>query len=124
MSDQPQHAPVILVTEDEPMVRIVAVETLQDAGYAVCEARDGVEALELLEKTHIDLLVTDIQMPRMNGYQLAEAARVCWPDLKILLVTGYAREGIPASITGAGLRTLQKPYDLDHLCAIAAELLV
>jgi len=125
MSDsiQSTRAPTILVTEDEPMVRIVVVETLQDAGYNVREASDGVEALEILEASQIDLLITDIQMPRMNGYQLAEAAMARWPNLKIVLVTGYAREGVPSAIASAGLRTLQKPFDLDRLPALMSELL-
>lgn len=116
-------APTVLVTEDEAMVRIVVVETLQDAGYNVREASDGVEALEVLESSQIDLLITDIQMPRMNGYQLAEAAMARWPNLKIVLVTGYAREGVPTAIASAGLRTLQKPFDLDRLPALMSELL-
>lgn len=116
-------APTVLVTEDEPLVRMVAVETLRDAGYNVQEAGDGVEALELLGNSGFDLLITDIQMPRMNGYQLAEAAMIRWPNLKILLVTGYARENVPASITSAGLRTLQKPFDVDRLPMLVDELL-
>jgi CheY-like chemotaxis protein len=115
--------PTVLVTEDEPLVRMVAAEALRDAGYDVREAGDGVQALEILESSNIDLLITDIQMPHMNGYQLAETAMARWPNLKILLVTGYAREGVPVSITSAGLRTLQKPYDIDCLPALAAELL-
>ena len=62
-------------------------------------------------------------MPRMNGYQLAEAAMVRWPALKILLVTGYAKETIPPVITNAGLHTLQKPFDIDRLPALVARLL-
>jgi CheY-like chemotaxis protein len=105
------------------MVRMITVETLRDAGYDVREAADGVEALEVLEASGIDLLITDIQMPRLNGYQLAEAAMTRWPNLKILLVTGYAREGVPACIATAGLRTLQKPFDIDRLPRLVAELL-
>jgi CheY-like chemotaxis protein len=121
---QPQApAPTVLVAEDEPLVRMIAVEVLRDAGYIVQEACDGVEALEVLDGAAIDLLITDIQMPRLNGYQLAEAAMARWPNLKILLVTGYARENAPASIAGAGLRSVQKPFDLDRLPILVGELL-
>jgi len=124
MSHESQsQSPTILVTEDEAMVRMLVVETLQDAGYSVREAVDGVEALEILENAGIDLLITDIQMPRMNGYQLAEAAMARWANLKILLVTGYARETVPAAIAGAGLRSLQKPFDVDRLPVLVAEML-
>ncbi|HEV2561745.1 MAG TPA: response regulator [Rhizomicrobium sp.] len=118
------HSPgTVLVTEDEPMVRAVVAETLLDAGYTVQEAGDGMEAMETLEAGSIDLLITDIQMPRMNGYQLAEAAMARWPKLKIMLMTGYAREGVPVAIASAGLPTLKKPFDLDRLPGLVSELL-
>jgi CheY-like chemotaxis protein len=115
--------PKILVAEDEGLVRIIAVEVLRDAGYDVCEAGDGREALDALEAAPVDLLITDIQMPRMNGYQLAEAALARWPGLKILLVTGYTRENEPELVRRAGLRTLQKPFDVDRLPGVVAEVL-
>ncbi len=119
----PATAATVLVTEDEPLVRMIAVETLRDAGYTVLEAGDGAEALDILAAAGVDLLITDIQMPRMNGYQLAEAAIARWPNLKILMVTGYARETVPACIASAVLRTLQKPFDIDRLPGVVAELL-
>jgi CheY-like chemotaxis protein len=116
-------APTVLVAEDESAVRMLAVEVLQDCGYAVREARDGVEALEILQADGIDLLITDIQMPRMNGHQLAATALAKWPNLKILLVTGYAHESTPAAIAAAGVRTLRKPFDIDRLPVLVGELL-
>jgi CheY-like chemotaxis protein len=113
----------VLVTEDEVLVRAIAVEVLQDAGYEVAEAGDGRQALDVLESRPFDLLITDIQMPRMNGYQLAEQALERWPGLKILLVTGYTRENEPEIVRRAQLRTLQKPFDVDRLPSIVAELL-
>ena len=113
----------VLVVEDEALVRAIASEVLKDAGYDVREAGDGREALDLLEIAPVDLLITDIQMPRMNGYQLAEAAMSRWPSLKILLVTGYTRENEPELVRRAALRTLQKPFDVDRLPGIVAELL-
>ena len=108
-------ASTILVVEDEPLVRMVVVETLRDAGYEVLEAGDGMEALEVLRKSPVDLMMTDIQMPRMNGYQLVEAAMTRWPGMKILLVTGYARDSVPDAVTRAALHTLHKPFDVDRL---------
>ena len=113
----------VLVVEDEALVRIIACEVLKDSGYDVREAGDGREALDVLETAPVDLIITDIQMPRMNGYQLAEAALARWPRLKILLVTGYTRENEPEVVRRAGLRTLQKPFDVDRLPSIVAELL-
>lgn len=115
--------PSVLVTEDEALVRAIAVEILEDAGYEVHQAGDGRQALDVLEARTVDLLITDIQMPRMNGYQLAEQALERWPNLKILLVTGYTRENEPEIVRRAQLRTLQKPFDVDRLPGLVAELL-
>jgi CheY-like chemotaxis protein len=106
----------ILVAEDESMVRMIAVETLRDAGFEVFEASDGVEALALLQKgVKVDLLISDIKMPRMNGYQLVEAGKALRPDMKVLLMTGYAQDPIPDSMTRAGIRVLYKPFNVDEL---------
>ncbi|HTT98684.1 MAG TPA: response regulator [Rhizomicrobium sp.] len=116
-------APTLLVVEDEMLVRMVVVEVLRDAGFNLLEAGDGAEALEILRDNAVDMLMTDIQMPRMNGYQLAEAALARWPAMKILLVTGYAREVVPESIANAALQTLHKPFDVDRLPALITDLL-
>jgi CheY-like chemotaxis protein len=113
----------VLVVEDEPLLRMIAVEVLRDAGYDVLEAGDGMEALEVLRQSTADLLMTDIQMPRMNGYQLVEVAMARWPQMRILLVTGYARETVPPSIASAALHTLQKPFEIDRLPKLIGTLL-
>jgi len=117
MSDKP----ALILAEDEAMLRILAVEMLQDAGFEVFEAADGVEGLELL-KAHPEasLLVTDIKMPRMDGYALAQAGLEVRPELKVLLMTGYAQEPPPALLKH--VRILHKPFNLEQLCALAAEL--
>jgi CheY-like chemotaxis protein len=119
MSDRP----VLLLAEDEAMLRLLATEMLEEAGFQVFEAGDGVEGLELL-KSHpeISLLVSDIKMPRMDGYALAEAGLALKPDLKILLMTGYAQMPPPALLKQAEVQILHKPFNLERLCALAAEL--
>lgn len=114
---------IILVVEDETLVRMLAVDVLRDAGHTVLEAADGIEALEILESSGTDLLITDAEMPRMNGYQLVEAAMTRWPGLKILLITGYTKECVPANIVRALSHTLQKPFDIERLPGLVAELL-
>lgn len=113
----------VLLAEDEVMLRIIAVEMLEDAGFEVFEAGDGVEALELL-KAHpeISLLVSDIKMPRMDGYALVEAGLQFKPDLKVLLMTGYSQDPPPHILKVAGIQTLHKPFSLEKLCALAAEM--
>ena len=113
----------ILVAEDEAMLRLIAVEMLEDAGFTVLQAADGVEALALL-KAHpgISLLVTDIKMPRMDGYALVRAGREFKPDLKVLLMTGYSQEPPPNLPAFRGVATLHKPFNLDRLCQLAGEM--
>jgi CheY-like chemotaxis protein len=117
------HRPVLLLAEDEAMLRLLAMEMLEEAGFQVFEAADGVEGLELL-KSHpeISLLVSDIKMPRMDGYALAEAGLALKPDLKILLMTGYSQTPPPALLKQAEVQILHKPFNLERLCALAAEL--
>lgn len=113
----------LVLAEDEAMLRILAVEMLEEAGFAVFEAADGLEGLELL-KAHpeVSLLVSDIKMPRMDGYSLAEAGLALKPDLKVLLMTGYAQDPPPAVLKKADVQILHKPFNLERLCALAAEL--
>ncbi len=113
----------LVLAEDEAMLRILAVEMLEEAGFAVFEAADGLEGLEML-KAHpeVSLLVSDIKMPRMDGYALAQAGLALKPDLKVLLMTGYAQEPPPPALKQADVQILHKPFNLERLCALAAEL--
>jgi CheY-like chemotaxis protein len=85
--------PVVLIVEDEPLVRLLAVEVVEDAGFVSLEAGDADEAIALLEsRPDIALLFTDIDMPgSMDGLKLAHAVRDRWPPVKILVVSGHAR---------------------------------
>ena len=113
----------ILVAEDEAMLRVIAVEMLEEAGFAVFEAGDGVEALELLKANpQIALLVSDIKMPRMDGYALVEAGLAIRPDLKVLLMTGYAQDPPPQVLKAREIQILHKPFNLERLCALAAQM--
>ena len=112
----------ILVAEDEAMLRLIAVEMLQDHGFEVFEAADGAEALDLLKANpEIALLVSDIKMPRMDGYALVEAGLAFRPELKVLLMTGYSQEP-PPNIKLRDIQVLRKPFNLERLCALAAEM--
>jgi PAS domain S-box-containing protein len=107
----------VLVVEDETVVRGVIVEMLQDEGYRVLEAIDGPAGLRILrQEMRIDLLVTDVGLPGMNGRQLADQARETRPDLKILFITGYAESAaIAKGFLQPGMEMITKPFDLDNL---------
>ena len=118
--DAGQHAATgktVLVVEDEPVVRSVILEMLGDQGYRTIEAADGPAGLRLLRMNkQIDLLVTDVGLPGMNGRQLADLARETRPDLKILFITGYAESvAIADGFLQPGMEMITKPFDLDHL---------
>jgi CheY-like chemotaxis protein len=105
------------VVEDEPVVRGVILEMLAEQGYRMLEAVDGPSGLDMLRgRQRIDLLITDVGLPGINGRQLADQAREIRPGLKVLFITGYA--GSAATSQGflqPGMEMITKPFDLDHL---------
>ncbi|HJU27394.1 MAG TPA: response regulator [Rhodanobacteraceae bacterium] len=111
----------VLLVEDEDVLRELAAENLQEAGYEVLEAGDGEGGLEALKSgEQIDVLLSDIRLPGMNGYELAEAGRMLRPGLKIILMTGYASGPMPSTLEHAVYRVLQKPFELDTLSDMIA----
>jgi len=109
----------LLLVEDDPSVRATLCELLQGAQYRVRTAASGFEAQAGIEAdARIDLLITDIGLPGMNGRQLAEAARRVLPDLPVLFMTGYAELAAAASgFMAPGMALIAKPFDLDALLA-------
>jgi CheY-like chemotaxis protein/two-component sensor histidine kinase len=103
----------ILVVDDDALIAMSTVDMLEDLGHEVIEANSGDRALEILQQDRaIDLLLTDYSMPRMNGAQLAAAARQIRPELPVLLATGYAE--LPTA-SGKALPKIGKPYQQDQL---------
>jgi DNA-binding NtrC family response regulator len=112
----PENQLTVLVAEDEAMLRVVVRETLRRAGFNVLEAADGAAGLEILKSdAPIDLLLTDIKMPRLNGYQLAEACLSLRPAIRVILMTGYADETVPDAIRAASIPVMRKPFDFATL---------
>ena len=107
----------VLVVEDEPVVRAVILEILAEQGYRTLEAVDGPSGLRILRAgERVDLLVTDVGLPGMNGRQLADQARETRPDLKILFITGYAESAaISKGFLQPGMEMITKPFDLENL---------
>jgi CheY-like chemotaxis protein len=107
----------VLVVEDEPVVRGVILEMLAEQGYRTLEAIDGLSGLRILRtKQRIDLLVTDVGLPGINGRQLADQARETRPGLKILFITGYAESvAMSDGFLEEGMEMITKPFELDNL---------
>jgi two-component system, response regulator PdtaR len=107
--------PVVLVVEDEPLLRMLAVEVVEEAGFIAIEARDADEAVVLLEsRTDITLLFTDVNMPgSMDGLKLAHAVRNRWPPIKILVVSGKQR--LQSSDLPSNSCFVEKPYQTSAL---------
>jgi len=107
----------VMVVDDEPMVRMLVTDVLHELGYAVLEAADAATGLAMLQTDkRIDLLITDVGLPGMNGRQLADAARVRRPALKVLFITGYAENAIIGNGQLApGMQLLTKPFTMETL---------
>ena len=114
---------VVLVVEDEPIVRLLVVEVLNDLGYRPLEASDGGSALRIIESAQrVDLLVTDIGLPDINGRQVADTARVKRPDLMILFMTGYAESAASSEFLEKGMEIIGKPFTMEKLAAKIREM--
>jgi PAS domain S-box-containing protein len=109
----------VLVVEDEASVRQLVIEILADLGYRAIEAPDGPTSLQVLRSgERIDLLITDVGLPGMNGRQIADAAREHRPDLKVLFITGYAENAAMANgFLAPGMEMVTKPFAVDALAA-------
>ena len=116
----------VLVVEDEPVVRTLAVRALEEEGYAVAAAEDGRAALEALERGGVrpDAVVTDVIMPRMNGRQLSDAIAARWPGLPVLFMSGHTgTDDVLQRLVPPGAPFLQKPFTPEALARAVAELL-
>jgi PAS domain S-box-containing protein len=116
----------VLVVDDEPTTRMLVAEVLEDLGYAAVEASDGASGLTILRSdARIDLLVTDVGLPNgMNGRQLADAARVSRPELKVLFITGYAENAVVGNgHLEPGMHVMTKPFALEALASRIKELI-
>jgi signal transduction histidine kinase/CheY-like chemotaxis protein len=110
--------PVVLVVEDDGLVRMAAVDMIQALGFNALQAADATHALQHLDgETRIDILFTDVGLPGMRGPELAEAAVALRPDLKVIFASGYAD---PAAAQIDGAVHLVKPYQQDELAEVLA----
>ncbi|MEQ7921958.1 response regulator [Xanthomonas sp. WHRI 1810A] len=126
-SDAVQAKPgeTVLIVEDDPAVRALVSQVLSELGYAYLEVSDGTSAVPVLESDQrIDLLISDVGLPGMNGRQVAEIGRQLRPDLKVLFITGYAEHAaVRAGFLDTGMQMITKPFAFDNLTAKVREMI-
>ncbi|MDD0987201.1 MULTISPECIES: ATP-binding protein [Pseudomonas] len=115
----------VLIVEDDPAVRVLVSQVLSELGYAFVEAADADSALPIIESgQRIDLLISDVGLPGMNGRQLAEIGRQIRPDLKVLFITGYAEHAaVRGGFLDPGMQLITKPFTFDLLTAKVREMI-
>ncbi len=128
--EAPGHTPrgageTVMVVEDDPSVRMIVLEVLAELGYDAIEAHDARGAMPIIHSARpIDLLVTDVGLPGMNGRQLAEIARQARPGLKVLFITGYAQNAaVRSGFLDAGMEMMTKPFPVDDLATKLKQML-
>ncbi|VVM71952.1 Sensor histidine kinase RcsC [Pseudomonas fluorescens] len=115
----------VLIVEDDPAVRVLVSAVLSELGYAFVEAGDADGALPILNSAQrIDLLISDVGLPGMNGRQLAEIGRQYRPGLKVLFITGYAEHAaVRGGFLDSGMQMITKPFTFDLLTAKVREMI-
>jgi CheY-like chemotaxis protein len=124
--DSPQGFGTVLLAEDEDCIREIVKAFLEGKGYTVLSARDGLDALQPAGEHEgpIDVLLTDIMMPRMRGPQLVDHLAPLHPEMKVIYISGYAENpGLLGINSDLGRTLLQKPFDLDELARRLGEVL-
>jgi len=106
---------MILLVEDEERYREHIARVLTKAGYEVLQAADGLEALSTLEKSKIDLVISDILMPNLNGYALVARLRAKWPKMPVILTTGFLSQESAKSMMNGSVDFIPKPINAQTL---------
>ena len=117
-ADYGGHGETVLVIDDEPTIRMLIVDVLEEAGYRALEAVDGPAGLKILESdVRVDLLITDVGLPGgINGRQVADAGRALRPELKVLFITGYAENAVVGNgHLERGMQVITKPFAVEAL---------
>jgi CheY-like chemotaxis protein len=121
----PAGAGLVLIAEDEPLVRAQIVRMLESGGYSVLQAENGAQALELYREhqSEVSAVVLDVLMPVLDGWQTFVELERIDPEVRVLLSTGYGGEALPADFAKRGVRKLSKPYKASALLNEIGELL-
>jgi CheY-like chemotaxis protein len=114
----------VLVVEDEPAIASLLEDLLTDAGYGVVVARSGREAVERLVENPVEMVLTDLGMPEMSGWELARHCRDLYPELPVVLVTGWGVELDEELVAETAVRgVISKPFAVEHVLEMLARVL-
>lgn len=113
--DQPMRLPTILIIEDHTSVRMLLARVLEDAGYQVCEAVNGRQGLERFRAQPVDLVITDLEMPEMNGLDVILELTHAFLDVKVIAMSGRSVEELSKAKLLGARQTFVKPLDLPSL---------
>ena len=113
---------MILLVEDEPITRNAFADMLRREGHQVIQAADGIQALSLLDKSHVDLVITDLVMPKLTGFDLVGQIRSKWPHIPILIISAHISQDAE-SISDGNVEFMYKPIDPPDLIATVRRLL-
>jgi CheY-like chemotaxis protein len=113
---------MILLVEDEAITRNAFADALRREGQEVIEAADGIQALSLLDNSDVDLIITDLVMPRLNGFVLLTQIRSKWPHIPLLLISAFMSQEGGRIISGGTAEFMHKPIDPPDLIAAVQRL--
>ena len=113
---------MILLVEDEPITRNAFADALRMEGEEVIQAADGIQALSLLDKSHVDLVITDLVMPKLTGFDLVGQIRSKWPHIPLLLISAFMSQESGRIISGGTAEFMHKPIDPPDLIAAVQRL--
>ena len=106
---------MILLVDDEERYRELIAQVLTKAGHEVLQAADGIEALSLLEKSNVNLVISDILMPGLNGYTLVARLRAKWPQMPVILTTGFLPQDAAKNMMNGSVDFIPKPINAKTL---------
>ncbi len=110
----------VLIVDDEPVIRKILAQIVTRKGWSVTEAIDGLDALEKLESTSFDIVISDIKMPRLDGMELLVEVKARYPQISVILITGHGGEYSSLDILAAGADYfITKPFkNVDIACTL------
>jgi CheY-like chemotaxis protein len=114
---------MILLVEDEAITRNAFADALRSEGQEVVEAADGVQALSLLDNCHVDLVITDLVIPKLNGFLLVAQIRARRPRMPVLLISAYLSQDSGRIISDGSAEFMHKPIDPPDLIAAVQRLI-